>query len=466
MHQLLPHQQQALAYAKSRDRIALFMEMRLGKSVVVVRWARARELRRVLLIAPLTTLRGIHQWEGELTREGTKSVITLPKVPKPKWPQQFKTWLPSMDGNLYRYWRRGWFLINYEALLHRPEILHQPWDAIIIDESTRIRNPKAKLTKILIRHTDHVEHKALLSGLPNPEDPSDYFSQFHFLHGHFMGMDNFWKWRHRYFHQGYTQWSWFPNKGTKEKIRNYVHDHAFVLLRKTAGVGSKKYRMQIRVPMVPAQKAAIKEMRRTYALADKETKWATVVHTWMQRLAGGWHPITLELLSDAKMHALTKICRESLGPVVVWFRFNHEIERCQEYLNKYAPKLRVQYVHGQMKDSKVVRVRRQELFQDGGLDVLLIQVKLGRFGWNLSKANTEVYYSNTYEFEDRNQSEDRIIHLTKKDPCTVIDLVTVGTTDEDVVEALADKRVTARQFAVRVNKAVNRRILRYLKKAA
>jgi hypothetical protein len=35
-----PHQEQAMAYALERDRIALFMEMRCGKTPVAVRWAK------------------------------------------------------------------------------------------------------------------------------------------------------------------------------------------------------------------------------------------------------------------------------------------------------------------------------------------------------------------------------------------------------------------------------------------
>ena len=459
-------------YAMSRDQVALFMEMRLGKSLVSIRWAASRA-KRILLIAPRTTLLGKTQWEGEITREGHQA-YSLPRIPKKEWPQVLWHWRKKIvtapegydDGfaragdtvsGLVRRYRPGWFLLNPEALIYQPDLLLQKWDAIIVDESTRIRNPKAQITKLLLRDSWHIPYRAMLTGLPNPESSMDYFCQFVFLRGEFMGMDNYWAWRQRYFHQGVPQWNWRPNPGTRDAIMRYVQEHAFVLQRKEAGVGSNKIRQQVRVPMTPTQKLAMKSMRREYALAGTETKWATVLHTWAQKLAGGWHP-TLDppvLLSDAKLVALAKICRR-IKPVVVWFRFNHEIEAAYHYLIQHVKGLRVAYVHGAMKDSKTIRIDRQEAFQDGKLDCLLLQVKLGKYGWNLSRSNTAVYYSNTYEFEDRSQSEDRIIHLEKKDDCLYIDLVTIGSTDEDLVDSLSEKRITARQFARRINDSIKK----------
>jgi hypothetical protein len=451
-----PHQKQALQYTEGRRKIALFMEMRLGKSMVTIRWAKAQGLKRVLLIGPLTTLLGETQWEGALKDEGVTDIVALPRVKKNEWHRHYWTWT-----GMTRRRRPGWFLIHYEALLNTPEILSQPWDGIVVDESTRIRNPKAKLTKLLHNQTAHIRCKAILSGLPNPEAPADFFCQFKFLFGRFMKHDNYWAWKQSYFHQPVDglRWMWRPNPGTRERISKYVHKNAFILQRKTAGVGSNKVRTQVRVKMTRTQKQSMKEMQRDYALADRETKWVTVIHQWAQQLAGGWHP-TLEpkeLLSDLKLRALAKIVSKR-KPAVVWFRFNHEIEGAYHYLIQHVKGLRVAYVHGAMKDSKPLRVQYQEAFQKGKLDVLLLQVKLGKYGWNLSRSSLAIYYSNSYEFEDRSQSEDRIIHLTKTEDCHYIDLVTIGSTDEDVVEAIYDKRITARQFNRRVKAATIKRI--------
>jgi hypothetical protein len=470
-HDLFPHQLDAVRYAKSRDAIALFMEMRLGKSPVTIRWAQHHGLRRILLVAPLNTLRGRLQWEGELRRE-RQTVTSLPAIPKAKWMGALYRWRKGVgdavidDGfarpgdtttALIRERRTGWFLANWEAVLHEPSLLQRSWDGIVLDESTRIRSPRAKITKLFLSHTAHVRHRAILSGLPNPETPLDYFCQFQFLDGHFMGYENYYEFRYRYFLEGFQGWDWYPKKGTRDAIRNYVHDRAFILQRKTAGVGSDKVREVIRIPQNKLQRRTLREASRDFAVGDRETKWATTVHLWMQKIAGGFHPTLepVELLSEAKLRALCHVAKRH-RPVVVWFRFNHEIEFAYQYLQQHS-RLRVAYVHGEMKDSKTLRIKRQEQFQRGELDVILLQVKLGRYGWNLSRANTAVYYSNSFEFEDRSQSEDRIIHLTKRTPCLYIDLVTENSADEDVVETLAEKRMNARLFARRLNQMLRQR---------
>jgi hypothetical protein len=458
-HAFMPHQEKAYDYARKRSRVALFMDMRLGKSSVVIRWAKTRQSKRVLLVAPLSTLLGKLNWQGELQREGINPVL-LPHVPRSR---RMTALRPSRitNGILHRGWVAGWFGVNYEALRAQPEILAAPWDTIILDESTRIRSPRAQTTKLLIRSTDHIANRAILSGLPNPEDPMDYFSQFVFRDGHFMGYDNYWAFRQTFFFTGYTDWDWRPKPKTRELIKQYVHKHAFVMTRKQAGVGSAKVRQQRSVEMNTAQRALLKQMKREFAVDDTETKWVPVIHTWMQRVAGGFHPVTHEMISDAKIRLAEELIVDEFRhePLVVWFRFNNEIESLHRWLHTRHPKLRCEYIHGAMKDSKRLRSKIQQRFQDGTTDALLIQVKLGKYGWNLSRASTALYYSNTYEFEDRSQSEDRLIHLNKTKDCLYLDLVTLGTPDEDVVDALTNKRITARLFNSQL-KAASIKILR------
>ena len=52
--------------------------------------------------------------------------------------------------------------------------------------------------------------------------------------------------------------------------------------------------------------------------------------------------------------------------------------------------------------------------------------------------------------EKRAQSEDRIIHPVKQEPLLYIDLVTEGTIDEIVVDALQDKSISAQILTARL----------------
>lgn len=452
---LKPQQVDALAYAKDRDEIALFMEMRMGKTSAAIKWVQARGYARVLLVAPLSILPGRLGWVGALNEHSVvpHALFGLPpedRVARAEW-----QWGRSSDGpGLVRRRPQGWFLIGHDAVRAEPRVLDLPWDCIIVDESTIIRNPKADITKLLLTSTGHIRGRAILSGLPNPEHELDVVCQFLFLQGTYLGfaggVEAFWKFRHACWQPGAFEYDWVPKAGVRKRMKEHLHREAFVATRKQYNVGSPKVREQRTVPMNRAQQKALREIEKDFAYADTETKWAPVVHAWMQRVAGGFTPLEPhELINDAKLRLLADLLTQDYRrePVVVWFRFNAEIDAALRWLRKYAPKRRVGIAYGEC--TLTERATVQEQFHSGKLDTLLIQASLGKFGWNLSPADVAIYYSNTYDHEVRSQSEDRIIHIDKTHPVTILDLVTEGSPDEDVVEAICDKRLNAQSLLAR-----------------
>lgn len=482
---LLPHQQPAFDWAVERSRIALFLEMRLGKTVVTTKWVEHHRLKRVLLIAPWNTLVGNRNWEGHLRNEGHRTTMLCDMDRDDREGAARWTWQRGIvdcikdDGfarpgdttsGLVRRPATGWFLIHYEGLRVTPELLDLPWDGVVVDESTRIRNPKAIVTKLLLARTD-IEHRAILSGLPNPEDPLDFFAQFQFLLGHFDGWTNFWAYRATKFMQGSQGWDWYPKTGTRESIKQFVHSNSYILSRAKANVGSTKVYETRTVAMGAAQKKALREVAKKWAYGDKEAKHAPVRDMWMQRIAGGFAPTngeddTPQLIDDGKIRLLHEVLTEELpqASVVVWFRFNAEIDAVYDFVQsrkRKSERVSCERVHGGLDIPKSDRAVIQDRFQEGKTRVLLLQVLLGRFGWDLSRADDEIYYSNTYEFETRSQSEDRIIHPKKTNTVRVIDLVTIGSPDEDVVESLGEKKTDSHRYRKELAGAVIERLKKY-----
>ena len=150
----MPQQQLAYDYAMPRARIALFMEMRLGKTLVAIRWAVDSGLNRVLVVCPKSV---IDTWvEALKTDLWADHEICILDDAKDKRVDHIE-----LDAK--------WFIIGYESLLATPEIFTSPWCGIILDESTKIRNPQADITKLLMKHRDKFGYRACLSGLPAPE---------------------------------------------------------------------------------------------------------------------------------------------------------------------------------------------------------------------------------------------------------------------------------------------------------
>lgn len=466
-----PHQTAAMKYAQNRDRIALFMEMRCGKTPVAIRWAcrRVKPGGVVLVVGPGEVL---DDWVDELRDEGESRIVHAVGLAAKDREELVRT-VRNYTGR-----ERLWVLFNYEAiraskatfLEYVPE---KTWDCIIADESTKLRNPKAKTTKILTRLAARVPYRAILSGLPNPEGPEDYFSQFVFLNGTFQGTDNYWVWRDRTFFQpiGGPSWKWQPRADTRVAIKTEVQRESFRMTRKKADIGGDLVQNRWTVEPTPEQIRAIKSVMKSYALDGHETKWATVRDVWLARIAGGYLPeegpideetgeptTTYRQVSDRKhMVLLDRLQGDLRGePVVVWFRFNRELFDAYSVLQGAG--IRSATITGMTPRPKRLDIRNQ--FKAGKVDVLLVQLKTGLYGLNLSRASTAIYFSNMYDLEVRAQSQDRIIHGTKKTASHAIDLVTKGTFDEVVSKALREKWTDQKAFDVAMASEWNREFQR------
>lgn len=73
-------------------------------------------------------------------------------------------------------------IINHESLVALKDVLSERnYELIVIDESTVIKNPKAKITNALYHIAFNTIYRRILSGTPSPQGPHDLWSQFYFL---------------------------------------------------------------------------------------------------------------------------------------------------------------------------------------------------------------------------------------------------------------------------------------------
>lgn len=454
-----PHQLEALAYTEGRRHIALFMEMRLGKSMVAVRWAatKAGKGDKVLVVTYKDCADGL---EDEIITEGFGNVTQLYNMSGVRRAQlldEIRSVIPEWEDE------PRWFIINYEACLHQPEILDEDWTVLILDESTALRNPQSKTSKLFSKRAGVVPHRAILSGLPNPKSETDFFGQFKVLNGMFMGADNFWVWRERHFKQPSSDyaWMWIPRPGTRDAIKKELAKLAFVKTRAQAGVGGRFITEKWVVDPSPKQNKFMREVKKDFSLNGKDTNWATTRDIWLQRLAGGFDPTTLEQISDAKTKLiLGKLKDGELQdmPALVWFRFNHELKAFAADARKKG--FTVCEVYGEVPIADRKQIRRD--FQAGKYQIAALQMQVGKFGQDWSRADVAIYYSHTYDTEVWAQTRDRIVHPKQKRDLLLINMVTRGTIDESVVATGREKYRNSRLYT----KALMRDYIKRLRKVA
>lgn len=445
MRKLMDHQEDALEYLRGRSSGALFMEMRLGKTLTMIRWAQeAWPGGLILVVAPLTVLGA---WQEELDEEGEL------------WVDVEGDNVDAREANVLesarvaeRCGKRVWFLIGYDRLRATFRLTVIPWTAVILDESTRIRNPQAMITRVCnggthnrVRYVgfDHVPHRYVLSGLPAPESALDFYEQMRFVKPNFLGVGNFFEFRAKLWQPGQMPGEWNPQRGALSRVKSAVAKHAHVVRRADVGITCERVYETRRITMPPALRRASKTLEEDFAWGDRSTRWRIVVQTWLAELAGGFSPEG-KFMSAHKLKELVNLLLGELRreQTVVWFRYIPEMERAAEVLAKAGVSFK--RIHGGVPAVNRTGILRE--FRAGRFQALLIQIQCGRYGLDCSSADTAIYYSNSYSWEDRAQSEDRIFHPRKTVPLLYVDLVSRNSADEDVVRALRGKRVTAASF--------------------
>lgn len=424
---LRKHQRAAYSYAAPKDAIALFMAMRLGKSLVFTRWAK-RRAGLVLIVTPATTA---HVWQYELKLEGLKAVV-LRGSSKQK--------LQALKAGLKN--GRTWFITNPEGVRACPAIAKLEWSVVGCDETGGwLTNPASKISKIMRKHFNHVPSKAILTGLPDPSGPEDYVEQLMFTFGSFMGFNNFWKWRQRFMLPG--PFGWIVPRYSRRKIRSAVRKLAFRMTAKQAGVYVPKVYSTREVEAPPSIRKCYKQVTNDYECNEASTKWATVAAGWLQQLAGGsipgggFHPFKVR-------EVVNLLSTELKGTrVIVWARFIREIKEIQAALKKAG--IRCGRISGLTKTHFRPKILQQ--LEDGKLDAVVIQGQVGQFALNLSFADTMIFYSNFYDWGIRGQCEERCSHFDKKTATLIIDLVTRGTIDEAVLKVLKGRKRSSKFFA-------------------
>jgi SNF2 family DNA or RNA helicase len=434
MRTLRPHQDKALQYLFANSGGALFMQMRLGKTLAAIRYVHRRYgfgKARVLVMAPVE---GLWAWQRELRMEGVEPVVLTGTAKQ----RIQKLWTGGISG---------WFLINYEGVRSIHDKLEvKRWDTVVLDESRSIANPKSKISKIVMKFPRHGESRMVLSGEPAPESPLEYFNQFAFVKGSFINFKSYWQFRHNFFRE-LAPHEWVPQPNRLERLKVEIQRNGFFMSRKQAGMPDAKVYEVRALEFPPEVRRIYEEILKQFRVTLEgkvvdSTKWIPVQYMWLHQLASGF--IGEREIWNGKLKQIVALLGGELRKeqVVIWYKFNAPLKAQHVLLERLGVS------HGCITGDEERTKREQNIdsFRRGDLRVLLCQVKCGKTSIDLSNSSTAIYFSNAHSLEERAQSEDRILDPVKRDPLLYLDIITKGTVDEDIVELLRDKKTQAKYF--------------------
>jgi len=453
------HQTDALDYGWDRTEFGLFMEMGTGKSKVLIdnmgMLYQAGEINFALVIAPKGVYRNwvAKELPEHMSDDVPHRVIRWVSGPNKKQQEEMRSVQDKFEGLTI-------FVMNVESFSSLKGQKAGNWmgralgagGMIAIDESTTIKNHKAKRTKALMKIAAQFKYRRLLTGSPVTKSPMDIYSQCEFLRPGLLGYESYYAFQGRYAvvqrktmgQAAFQQIIGFKNI---DELTKKIDMFSFRVLKKDClDLPDKIYTARY-VGMTKEQFDMYEQIRKhaMVLLESGEMSTAPAVITQMLRLqqimSGHLKTDDGDMLyfPSKRMEALEEIINEHDGKAIIWSRFRHDIIGMTNMLNKkFGEGCAASYFGDTSDDDRAAAVLN---FQNPShpLKYFVGNPATAGYGLTLTEANLVVYYANDFNLETRIQSEDRAHRIGQKNNVTYIDLICEGSIDEHIVKALRNK---------------------------
>lgn len=453
------HQRTAMDHAGNKDAYGFFMEMGTGKSKVLIDNLGSLFLEGKCNFALIIAPKGVYRnWVAKeipehMSDDVPHRVIRWVSSPNKQQKQELNSIKDAYSGLTI-------FVMNVEAFSTVKGQNAGIWLAnrlgkfgmIAIDESTTIKNHKAKRTKSLMKIAAGFSYRRLLTGSPVTKSPLDVYSQCEFLRPGLLGYDSYWAFQSRYAvvkkqNMGGRSFTQVVGYRNLEELTERIDRFSYRVLKKDClDLPEKTYTARY-IPLTKEQKMMYERIQREALMLfdDGEMVTAPAVITQLLRLQQvlSGHIKTDEgkvvTFPTKRMDALHEIMDEHDGKAIIWSRFRYDIQAIVLTLKKKYGEHAAAGYFGDTGDEERNNIVRN--FQDPNhpLKYFVGNPSTAGYGLTLTEADLVVYYANDFNLETRIQSEDRAHRIGQKNPVTYVDLICEGTIDEKIVKSLRAK---------------------------
>ena len=319
-----------------------------------------------------------------------------------------------------------------------------------IDESTTIKNPKAKRTKNIMQLANLARYRRVMTGSPVTKNPLDLFTQCYFLDPYLLGHESYYSFRTRYAIMKTANIagrqiqlvSGFKNLGElSDKLKPFSYR---VLKEDCLDLPDKIY-MKRNINLTPEQLKVYNQMKKE-ALATLNGKITSTVNALtqlmrLQQITCGHFTAddgSTQSIKNNRITELMDVLEEIEGKAIIWAHYQYDITNIiKEVVKVHGPGSIVDYYGLTPQDERQGNIKK---FQDDPKCRFIVGTPAtGGYGITLTAANTVIYYSNGYDLEKRLQSEDRAHRIGQKKSVTYVDLICDETVDEKIVKSLRKK---------------------------
>lgn len=314
-------------------------------------------------------------------------------------------------------------VINYELTFRRDELKNLDNFTLMLDESSQIKNEKAKRSKFILRLNS--KNNILLSGTPVSGKYEEIWSQAKLL-GWNISKDTFEK--NYLITKKFDYGIGYPIKrvvGYKnvERLKRKLRSHGACFM-KTDEVMSLPEQINQIIDVDNTKEYRVFLKDRIIEVEGEELVGNSSLSRmlYQRKLASEYN--------ENKLKAFTDLIESTNDRLIVFYNFNNELAKLKTLCEKLDKPISV--VNGYEKNLKA--------YEEENNSVTLIQYQAGAMGLNLQKANKIIYYSLPLSSELMEQSKKRTHRIGQKKTCFYYYLITRNSIDEKIYKVLKERR--------------------------
>jgi|TARA_R110000824_G_scaffold91016_1_gene221900 SNF2 family DNA or RNA helicase len=449
------HQLTALEKSWNRETYAYFMEMGTGKTKVLIDnvamlYDRGK-IDGALIICPKGVMGTWYSQELPAhLPDHIENMVVL-------WQANITKSQSHKLGNLFKIDERLHILImNVEALSTQKgsdfakKFMLSHKTLMAIDESTTIKNPRAKRTKSILNMSKRAAYRRILTGSPVTKNPLDLYSQCEFLNEEHLDFTSYYAFRNRYaemktMHIAGRSIQIVSHFKNLEELSEQLKTFSYRVLKEDCLDLPEKIYMKREIELSPEQKKVYQQMKEEAlaTLNGKQITTMTVLTQLMrlQQITCGHFVAddgTTQEIKSNRLNELMDILDEVEGKAIIWAHWQKDVQIIKEALIKeYGPSSVVDYYGLTPQDQRQANIKKFQ--EDPRYRFFVGTPSTGGYGITLTAANTVIYYSNGYDLEKRLQSEDRAHRIGQKKSVTYVDILAEETVDSKIVKSLRKK---------------------------
>jgi len=431
-----PHNYQQYAIEKIIESPAcgLFLDMGMGKTVSTLTaidelMNNCFDISKVLIIAPLRVAK--MTWGQEIEKWDHLKHLTISKV---LGTRQQRVNALNQDADIYIINRENteWIVNEYGKAW--------PFDMVVIDELSSFKSSKSRRFKSLKKVRPLIKRIVGLTGTPSPNGLIDLWPQLYLLdRGERLGK-TITNYRQTYFTPAKKDWQtgmvyeWGIRPEAEKTIYSKINDICISMKAEDYLEVPELQEIPVEIELSKKDMSTYKQLERDLLLplqdeTEIEALSAATLSGKLLQLANGavydgdkkYH-----ILHDEKLKALEEIIESANGkPVLVFYNYKHDLERIQKYF----------------KGTKTLETEEDiREWNKGKIPIMLVHPASAGHGLNMQDGgNIIVWFGLNWSLELYQQANARLHRQGQTSKVTAYLLVTKGTVDEDVVQALIDK---------------------------